>query len=100
MELLPKLFLAILEGTVTSFVLATTALGLSLVFGVMRIVNVAHGEFYMLGAVIAWFLTDALQQNFSPLISFFTALLLSTEMLGYPVFAYNIGGDGTIRPDM
>ena len=36
-------------------VLALTALGLSLVFGVMRIVNVAHGEFYMLGAVLAWF---------------------------------------------
>jgi len=24
------------------------------VFGVMRIVNVAHGEFFMLGAVLAW----------------------------------------------
>ena len=49
------LFLALLEGTVTGFVLALTALGLSLVFGVMRIVNVAHGEFFMLGAVIAWY---------------------------------------------
>ena len=29
------------------------ALGLSLVFGVMRVVNVAHGEFFMLGAVLA-----------------------------------------------
>ena len=35
--------------------LALVALGLSLVFGVMRIVNVAHGEFFMLGAVLAWF---------------------------------------------
>ena len=50
----PHLFLALLEGTVTAFVLALTALGLSLVFGVMRIVNVAHGEFFMLGAVLAW----------------------------------------------
>jgi branched-chain amino acid transport system permease protein len=49
----PHLFLALLEGTVTAFVLALTALGLSLVFGVMRIVNVAHGEFFMLGAVFA-----------------------------------------------
>ena len=38
-------------------VLALTAVGLSLVFGTMRVVNVAHGEFYMLGAVIAWFVT-------------------------------------------
>ena len=50
----PHLFLAILEGTVTAAVLALTALGLSLVFGVMRVVNVAHGEFFMLGAVLAW----------------------------------------------
>jgi len=48
------LFLALLDGTVTAFVLALIALGLSLVFGVMRIVNISHGEFFMLGAVIAW----------------------------------------------
>ncbi len=51
--------LAVLEGLVSGLVLALTALGLSLVFGVMRIVNVAHGEFFMLGAVIAWYVTMA-----------------------------------------
>jgi branched-chain amino acid transport system permease protein len=53
------LFLALLEGTVGALVLALTALGLSLVFGVMRIVNVAHGEFFMLGAVVTWFVATA-----------------------------------------
>ena len=54
----PALLLAgVLEGTVLAAVLALTALGLSLVFGIMRVVNVAHGEFYMLGAVLAWFVT-------------------------------------------
>jgi branched-chain amino acid transport system permease protein len=53
----PFLLLALLEGTVMAAVLALTAVGLSLVFGVMRVVNVAHGEFYMLGAVVAWFVT-------------------------------------------
>jgi branched-chain amino acid transport system permease protein len=53
------LVLALLEGVVTSFVLALTAVGLSLVFGVMRIVNVAHGEFFMLGAVLAWYVSTA-----------------------------------------
>jgi branched-chain amino acid transport system permease protein len=52
------LLLALLEGTVGACILALTALGLSLVFGVMRIVNVAHGEFFMLGAVIAWSAAD------------------------------------------
>ena len=51
MEFGPYLILASLEGAVTAAVLALTAVGLSLVFGVMRVVNVAHGEFYMLGAV-------------------------------------------------
>ena len=49
----PLVFLALLDGSVTAFVLALIALGLSLVFGVMRVVNVAHGEFFMLGAVLA-----------------------------------------------
>ena len=31
------------------------AMGLSLVFGVMKIPNFAHGEFYMLGAYFAYF---------------------------------------------
>jgi branched-chain amino acid transport system permease protein len=57
MNLAGHLFLALLEGTVSGLVYALTALGLSLVFGVMRIVNVAHGEFFMLGAVIAWYVS-------------------------------------------
>jgi branched-chain amino acid transport system permease protein len=59
MSLGPHLFLALLEGTVGALVLALTALGLSLVFGVMRIVNVAHGEFFMLGAVVTWYVWTA-----------------------------------------
>jgi branched-chain amino acid transport system permease protein len=55
MTLAGHLFLGLLEGLVSGLVYALTALGLSLVFGVMRIVNVAHGEFFMLGAVIAWY---------------------------------------------
>ncbi len=59
MNLEGHLFLAVLEGVVSGCLLALTALGLSLVFGVMRIVNIAHGEFFMLGAVIAWAVASA-----------------------------------------
>ena len=58
MNLGPHLLLALLEGAVGAFVLALTALGLSLVFGVMRIVNVAHGAFFMLGAIVTWYVAD------------------------------------------
>ena len=51
----PFLLLALMEGMVSAAVLALSAVGLCLVFGVMRVVNVAHGEFFMLGAVLAWF---------------------------------------------
>ena len=50
----PYLLLALMEGLVKAAVLALTAVGRSLVFGVMRVVNVAHGAFFMLGAVLSW----------------------------------------------
>ena len=80
MDFGPHLFLALLEGTVTAFVLAVTALGLSLVFGVMRVVNVAHGEFYMLGAVLAWWLTTLLAGY--PAIGFLVALVIAPLIVG------------------
>jgi branched-chain amino acid transport system permease protein len=80
MSFWPHLFLALLEGTVGAFVLALTALGLSLVFGVMRIVNVAHGEFFMLGAVLAWAFTSLLPDQ--PLAGFLLALIGSPLVVG------------------
>ena len=74
------LFLAVLEGTVAAFVLAVTALGLSLVFGVMRVVNVAHGEFFMLGAVIAWWVATLV--GGAPLVGFLLALVAAPVIVG------------------
>jgi branched-chain amino acid transport system permease protein len=34
------------------------AAGLTLIFGIMGVVNLAHGSFYMLGAYLAWFLAS------------------------------------------
>jgi branched-chain amino acid transport system permease protein len=76
----PHLLLALLEGAVAASVLALTALGLSLVFGVMRIVNVAHGEFYMLGAVLAWWVTSMLPGH--PTAGFLLALVISPLIVG------------------
>ncbi|AWC21004.1 LIV-I protein H [Aminobacter sp. MSH1] len=80
MAFFPHLLLATLEGLVTSAVLALTALGLSLVFGVMRIVNVAHGEFFMLGAVLAWAITTTLTGH--PAFGFAVALVVSPLIVG------------------
>ncbi len=80
MALGPYLLLAVLEGLVTSAVLALTALGLALVFGVMRVVNVAHGEFFMLGAVLAWGFTTAISGN--PALGFLVAIVLAPLIVG------------------
>jgi len=76
----PHLLLATLEGLVTSAVLALTALGLSLVFGVMRVVNVAHGEFFMLGAVLAWWIASLVSGH--PALGFLAALVIAPVIVG------------------
>ena len=80
MQFGPHLLLATLEGLVTSAVLALTALGLSLVFGVMRVVNVAHGEFYMLGAVLAWWVASLVGGH--PALGFLAALIVAPLIVG------------------
>ena len=42
-----------IQGILLGGLYATTALGLSLVFGTMRMVNIAHGEFLVVGAYLA-----------------------------------------------
>ncbi len=44
---------ALLNGFVWGWITALVALGLNLIYGILGIVNVAHGTFYMLGAVLA-----------------------------------------------
>ncbi len=80
MEFGPHLILATLEGSVTAAVLALTAVGLSLVFGVMRVVNIAHGEFYMLGAVIAWYVAQMVGGH--PALGFVAALVIAPVVVG------------------
>ena len=41
------------NGVITGATYALIAIGLTLIFGMMRVVNFAHGEFYMLGAYVA-----------------------------------------------
>ena len=71
MDFGPHLILASSKAQ-SAAVLALTAMGLSIVFGVMRVVNVAHGEFYMLGAVVAWCVATAVGAH--PALGFVAAL--------------------------
>src|SRR5690348_18353167 len=55
------LFSQFMGGLTTALFLFLIASGLSLVFGVMRVLNFAHGSFYMIGAYIAWQVVQWLQ---------------------------------------
>lgn len=50
---------AIVSGLLIGGVFALIALGLTLIFGVMKIINFAHGDFMMLGMYFAFFLSVA-----------------------------------------
>ena len=51
---------ALVSGLLIGFVFALIAAGLTLIFGVMEIVNFAHGEFLMLSMYLSYFLHSAL----------------------------------------
>src|SRR5690554_3869366 len=44
------------------------AAGLTLIFGIMGVVNLAHGSFYMLGAYLAWFLASQLDSLWQAIV--------------------------------
>ena len=46
------LFSQFMGGLTTAMFLFLIASGLSLVFGIMRVINFAHGSFYMVGAYL------------------------------------------------
>ena len=50
----------LLNGVQYGLLLFLVSSGLTLVFGIMGVINVAHGSFYMIGAYLAWWLTAAL----------------------------------------
>src|SRR3954464_6910501 len=56
---LPSLAVQLLNGVQYGLVLFLVASGLTLVFGILRVINLAHGAFYMLGAYVAYWLTLA-----------------------------------------
>ena len=60
-----------LFGLVWGGLYALTAHGLNLIYGVMKILNIAHGEFLMLGAYVTFWLLQL--AGVSPLLSVFVA---------------------------
>jgi branched-chain amino acid transport system permease protein len=75
---LSAFFVQLLNGLAGASSLFLVAAGLSLIFGVTRIVNFAHGSFFMLGVYIAYTLVEQLGSG----IGFFPALVLAALAVG------------------
>ncbi len=61
--MLQQILIQTLNGIITGMILALVASGLTLIFGIMDVVNFAHGELFMLGAYVG-VLTMAATGNF------------------------------------
>lgn len=89
---------AIVQGILLGGLFALFAAGLSLIFGVMRLVNIAHGDFIVLSAFIALSVTTTLSVN-----TFVAALLVVPIMavVGYTLQRFVLNrtlGDDILPP--
>src|SRR5258705_3100259 len=83
-----QILIQTVNGIVTGMILALVASGLTLIFGIMDVVNFAHGELFMLGAYVGVIVLTATG-------SFWLALLLATLIVALIGAALQIT---TLRP--
>ena len=73
---LPGLLSQLLLGLVNGSFYAILSLGLAVIFGLLGVVNFAHGALYMLGAFAAWIMLDKFG------INYWAALILAPLTVG------------------
>ena len=73
----------IVNGIVTGSIYAIVAVGMTMIFGVLRAINFAHGEYYMLGTFGAWSVIQFLGLSYEA--SILAAVIITV------VIAYGIG---------
>jgi len=86
------LFQTVINGLLVGGVYGISALGLTLVWGIMDIVNLAHGEFMVLGAFLCFFLFSG--AGVSPVLAALLALPLGLALglLLYWAFVHRVVG--------
>jgi branched-chain amino acid transport system permease protein len=77
------LLYSVLAGVLFGLYFSLIGLGLNLVFGVMRIVNLAHGDFLMLGAFLAFWLFALFAVNPIPVLPIAFAVFVA---VGLPLY--------------
>ncbi len=69
------------NGLIIGIIYGFMALGLTLIFSILGVVSFAHGEFYMIGGMITYFVTTVWFPEVNPIVGILAACL-STFLLG------------------
>ncbi len=83
----------LINGVVIGVIYALVATGLSLVHGVLDVVNFAHGEFYMLGAMAVFIATRYLGLNYWISVPLVTAAAVAAGFLLYQTLLSSLKQD-------
>jgi branched-chain amino acid transport system permease protein len=88
------IFEQVVNGIITGSMYALIAAGMTMIFGVLRAINFAHGEYYMLGTFAAWLVIERLQAPYAvaiiagvamaALISALIGRLVMQRLIGAP----------------
>jgi branched-chain amino acid transport system permease protein len=85
--------LSVLNGAVWACILAMVSIGLTLIYGQLEIINIAHGAMYAVGAVTAFYVTSAwgswwYSLLISPLVMAAIAVAIYYSCLKYRIVGY------------
>src|SRR6478735_4681499 len=81
------LFGQLLLGLINGSFYALLSLGLAVIFGMLHVINFAHGALYMLGAFVSWWLSIKLGVNYwgalilAPIAVGLVAMVIEKTML-------------------
>ena len=67
----------ITNGLIIGIIYGFMALGLTLIFSILGVVSFAHGEFYMIGGMVVYFVTAVWLPGINPLLAVLTACLVA-----------------------
>src|SRR5213078_247977 len=80
------------NGAVIGVIYALIAVGVTLIFSILKIVNFAHGDLYMLGGYCAYFVIEGL--GFPPMAALFAGAIVLERLMLTPLYS-----DATERKD-
>jgi branched-chain amino acid transport system permease protein len=77
----PEIVQQLVNGLIIGATYGLMAVGLTMIFGMMDIINFAHGELYMLGGVFAYYLASLLGINFFGAIGLAVVLVMIVGLI-------------------